>query len=253
MSQTNTHSHGGAHTHSHDAAHGSAQAHTQQDPNEDPTAFWERRYAESDRIWSGRVNQALAAIAADWTPGRSLDLGCGEGGDVLWFAERGWEATGIDLSQTAVARARVEAADRGLDGAHFVAADLADWVAQSAQIDGSDQPFDLITASFMLSPVELPRQQILRAALTRLAPGGRLVVLTHVAPPPSMEGNHDFGFLSPADELEQLGLGLSEDVHEVEGWTVEVAEVREREGAAAGSDEQQLHMEDAVVVVRRTR
>lgn len=238
--------HGGTHAHTHGGAH------TQQDPNEDPIAFWERRYAESDRIWSGRVNQALAAVTADLVPGKSLDLGCGEGGDVLWFAERGWDATGIDLSQTAVARAQAEAADRGLTGAHFVAADLADWVAQGSEIDGSDQPFDLITASFMLSPVELPRQQILQAALTRLAPGGRLVVLTHVAPPPSMEGNHDFDFLSPAGELEQLGLGLSEDVREVDGWAVEVAEVREREGAGAGSDEHQHHMEDAVVVVRRT-
>lgn len=231
--------------------HGSA--HAQQDPNEDPTTFWERRYAESDRIWSGRVNQALAAVTADLDPGRSLDLGCGEGGDVLWFAERGWQATGIDLSQTAVTRAQAEATNRGLAGAHFVAADLADWVERGAEIDGSEQPFDLITASFMLSPVELPRKQILRAALTRLAPGGRLVVLTHVAPPPSMEHNHNFDFLSPSGELEQLGLGLSADVREVAGWTVEVAEVREREGVGADSDEHQHHMEDTVVVVRRNR
>lgn len=229
--------------------HGST--HAQQDPNEDPTTFWERRYAESDRIWTGRVNQALAAVTADLAPGRSLDLGCGEGGDVLWFAERGWQATGIDLSQTAVARAQAEAADRGLNGAHFVAADLVDWVEQGTEIDGSEQPFDLITASFMLSPVKLPRQQILQAALRRLAPGGRLVVLTHVAPPPSMENHHHFDFLSPSGELELLGLGLSEDVREVDGWTVEVAEVREREGVGAGSGEHQHHMEDTVVVVRR--
>ncbi|WP_017792376.1 class I SAM-dependent methyltransferase [Leucobacter salsicius] len=232
--------------------HGSA--HAQQDPHEDPTTFWERRYSESDRIWSGHVNESLAAVTADLAPGRSLDLGCGEGGDVLWFAERGWQATGIDLSATAVDRAVAEAADRGLSNARFVAADLGEWIERGAEIDGSDQPFDLITASFMLSPVELPRQRILQAALTRLAPGGRLVVLTHVAPPPSMENNHHFDFLSPSGELELLGLGLSAEVREVDGWVVEVAEVREREGVreAAGQDGHPHHLEDTVVVVRRT-
>lgn len=223
--------------------HGSA--HAQQDPHEDPTAFWERRYSESDRIWSGRVNQALANIARDWTPGRSLDLGSGEGGDVLWFAEYGWRATGIDLSRTAVARAAAEASARGLNDARFVAADLGDWVEGGAQIDGADEPFDLITSSFMQSPVELPRQRILQAALSRLAVGGRLVILTHAAPPPWAK-NHPGEFLPPESELALLGIDQGSD-----DWAIEVAEVRERD--ASGPDGHQHHLEDTVVVVRRKR
>lgn len=41
-----------------------------------PTTFWEHRYTSSDRVWSGRVNQALSGIISGLEPGRALDLGC---------------------------------------------------------------------------------------------------------------------------------------------------------------------------------
>lgn len=65
---------------------------------------WEERYTASERIWSGRVNAVLAEIAAGLEPGAALDLGCGEGADVIWLAERGWRAAGVDVSATAVQR-----------------------------------------------------------------------------------------------------------------------------------------------------
>ena len=51
--------------------------------DEDVQQHWDNRYAEKDRIWSGRVNAQLAAIAEPLSPGRALDLGCGEGGDAV--------------------------------------------------------------------------------------------------------------------------------------------------------------------------
>ena len=50
---------------------------------EDVQTHWDERYAEKGRIWSGRVNAQLAAVAEPLIPGRALDLGCGEGGDVV--------------------------------------------------------------------------------------------------------------------------------------------------------------------------
>jgi len=64
--------------------------------------WWEARYAERDGIWSGRVNAVLASVTWGLPVGRALDLGCGEGGDVVWLAEQGWDVTGIDLSVTAL-------------------------------------------------------------------------------------------------------------------------------------------------------
>lgn len=224
---------------------------------EDPEAFWEQRYAGAGptAIWSGEVNASLVEIVSDLPPGLSLDLGCGEGGDVLWLARRGWAATGIDLSRTAIARARARADELNLAaGTRFIAADLALWVTQGAQIDRGEEPFDLITASFLQSPVELPRQRILRAALDRLAPGGRLVLIGHAAPPPWVrqahagEATHDHReegprFITPEDELRALG-----DISS-RGFTVLAAELRQRETRDPQGDP--AHLDDSVVVVQR--
>ncbi|WP_223848837.1 bifunctional NAD(P)/FAD-dependent oxidoreductase/class I SAM-dependent methyltransferase [Microbacterium hominis] len=61
-------------------------------------ADWEQRYAERDRIWSGRVNAAVAAVAGGLEVGTALEIGCGEGADAVWLAERGWRVTAVDLS-----------------------------------------------------------------------------------------------------------------------------------------------------------
>lgn len=213
------------------------------DANLDPASFWEQRYGEADRVWSGRVNAALAAVAGDLQPGRSLDLGCGEGGDVLWLAARGWEATGIDLSPTAVGRAEAEAESRGLK-ATFVAADLTDWVGKPAAVDGSDRPFDLVSASFLQSPTQLPRREVLRAAAARVAPGGRLVIVAHAAPPSWAKADEHAhhgpsSFPTPTTELADLALDAA-------SWRVEIAEIRER-SAAGPNGEHGSHFDSVIV------
>lgn len=238
--------------HQHDHRHHAqgAEAHgvpgSDTDAPTDPVEFWQQRYGGVDRVWSGRVNHALRELAADWSPGRSLDLGCGEGGDVLWLAERGWNATGIDLSEHAVARARAAARERGLDTARFIAADLGEWADDPARIDGLDdapdrEGFDLVTASFFQSPVELPRERILRAAARGVAPGGRVVVIAHAAAPDWAPG-HGGDFPTPEHDLAVLNLDPND-------WDVEVAEVREREGRAP--DGASATFLDSIVSVRR--
>ncbi|WP_336652604.1 MULTISPECIES: FAD-dependent oxidoreductase [unclassified Leucobacter] len=229
----------GHHGTDHEAAHDARHPHP--DPDEDPVVFWERRYGSAGPIWSGHVNRSLADATAGWVPGRSLDLGCGEGGDVLWLAEQGWQATGIDLSETAVARAAAAAREQDLPGARFIAADLGDWVEDPAAIDGSDHGFDLITASFLQSPVELPRERILRAAAERVAPGGSLVVISHGAPPPWAQG-HAGPFPTPESELALLDL-------DPEQWCI-TAESRKR--AATAPDGSGAMLDDTVIVATRT-
>ncbi len=201
----------------------------------EPVAFWEDRYAAADQIWSGRVNHALVQVVSDLTPGRALDLGCGEGGDAIWLAQQGWRATGVDISETAVGRATGAARNAGLseDQIRFVAANLATWT--------SEDRYELVTASFLQSPVELPRVDILHRIAQQIAPGGRLLVVAHAAMPPwGRGGDHHHDFVSPEDEVAALGL---------DGWTTEIAEVRSRE--ATGPDGEQAVLDDTVVLLRR--
>ena len=218
------------------ALHHEHSAHEHADPHThlSPTDYWEQRYADSERIWSGEVNATLAAVAGEFTPGDSIDLGCGEGGDVLWLAEQGWRAHGLDISATAVSRAREEAAARGLENASFTATDLSTWRPDPNSAD-------LVTASFFQSNVELDRIAILRTAASALRSGGHLVVISHAAPPP-WAGKNGPQMLSARDDAAQLDLPSDE-------WTIEAADERSR--PATGPDGQHAELIDAVLVVRR--
>lgn len=214
---------------------------------EQPAEFWERLYGEAGPVWSGKVNRTLAETVTGFAPGRSLDLGCGEGGDVLWLASQGWQATGIDLSQNAIARAREAASAKALH-AQFIAADLAEWAQDPVSIDGGGDGFELITASFFQSPVELPRETILRAAARRVVSGGHLVLLSHAASPPWADGLRYRQNEMPSPESELALLGL-----DPEGWHV-FAEIRTRDVTGPpGTDYagRPMQLDDTLVVALR--
>lgn len=59
-------------------------------------------------------------------PGRALDLGCGEGQDLAYLAGLGYEAHGVDFSESAVRKSRQLLDGRGLPGS-VEQADLAIW------------------------------------------------------------------------------------------------------------------------------
>ena len=143
----------------------------------DARELWEGVYAgHHGHVWSGRPNAALVDAVADLTPGTALDLGCGEGGDVLHLARLGWRVTGVDVSDTALDRAREHAADAGVDAA-FERHDLGNSFPAGV--------FDLVTASFLHSFAFLDRLAVLRRAADSVAPGGSLLVLGHHTVPPA--------------------------------------------------------------------
>ena len=51
--------------------------------------------------------EVIEAVETGWLPktGRMLDLGCGTAEIAAWFAEHGYQATGVDIAQAAVDRA----------------------------------------------------------------------------------------------------------------------------------------------------
>src|ERR1700744_6440585 len=72
----------------------------------------------------GRPQPAFLRLAdRELLSGLLLDAGCGTGEHTLLAAARGAEATGVDISPRAIARARDKAAERGLQ-ARFEVADV---------------------------------------------------------------------------------------------------------------------------------
>lgn len=199
-------------------------------------AHWEARYAERDRIWSGRVNPWLAEVAGPLPPGRALDLGCGEGADVLWLAERGWRAAGVDISDTALARAGAEADRRGItDRVSLRQMNLSD--------DFPDGLFDLVSAQFLQSLVRLDRESIFTAAASAVAPGGILLIVDHGAAPPWAQHIHDHVFPTVEDVLAGIDLEPGQ-------WERVRADALERE--AVGPDGQHAVLIDNVIVLGRS-
>src|SRR5579871_2247393 len=86
-------------------------------------AEWDARYSErGGSLWSGRPNGRLVAEITDLTPGKALDVGCGEGADGIWLAQHGWTVTAIDISDVAIGRART-AAERSRVAIEWVCGD----------------------------------------------------------------------------------------------------------------------------------
>jgi SAM-dependent methyltransferase len=131
--------------------------------------YWENRYRETGRTWSGNVNASLEREIAGVAPGTALDLGSGEGGDALWLAHNGWKVTAVDIAPTALAVG--SAAEYPEGQITWVAADLADWTAPTT--------YDLVTSCFLHSTVDLPREAILRRAAEAVAPGGLFLTVGH--------------------------------------------------------------------------
>ncbi|GAB3270780.1 class I SAM-dependent methyltransferase [Sinomonas notoginsengisoli] len=201
-----------------------------------PSEFWDEFYNERQRVWSGKPNGALVREVSMVAPGRAIDLGCGEGADAIWLAGRGWTVTGVDVSAVALGRAALHAEDAGVaERITWLARDLAEWEPEEA--------YDLVTASFLHSPIELPREHILLAAVHAVAPGGTLFVVGHTAFPPWAHHPLDDVHMPSADELAGA-LGLRPDEWEIETSTSEGRE-------ATGPEGQTAVLTDAVLKARR--
>ncbi|MEP7090703.1 MAG: class I SAM-dependent methyltransferase [Nocardioidaceae bacterium] len=133
---------------------------------------WEERYSGEEHIWSGDPNPQLVAEVSALPPGTALDVGCGEGGDVVWLARQGWRVTGADFSANGLARAAQHAEEAGV-------AHRTDWWQVDARtFAAGGRTFDLVTSHF-LQPPDGGMVQVTRRLADAVAPGGYLLVVGH--------------------------------------------------------------------------
>jgi SAM-dependent methyltransferase len=195
---------------------------------------WDEFYAgngDDAPHWSGEPNPTLVAEVATHQPGRALDVGCGEGGDAIWLARRGWQVTGIDPSGLALDRARAAGRAAGVE-VTWVRAGLLD-------LPEDHGTYDLVAAHYPVLPLG-DGDAAAAALLTAVAPRGTLLVVHHELDP-AHAAEHGF----------DLGAHVTPEVvagHLDDGWTVEVAETR---AGGAERDSTGEHPRDIVLRARR--
>lgn len=198
---------------------------------------WDGRYAEQQRLWSGQPNGALVAEVAGLTPGRVLDVGCGEGADAVWLARGGWDVTALEVSGVALERAAGHARDAGV-AVRWVHAELARAVLAPAS-------FDLVSAQYP-ALLRTPDAAAERALLAAVAPGGVLLLVHHAGMETRHEHENDSGF-DPADYVwPSMVSALLDD-----NWEIKLDEQRPRIVPDGGAGTH--HADDLVLRARRLR
>ncbi len=134
-------------------------------------SLWDERYRSADAIWSGDPNPQLVAEVAGLASGTALDIGCGEGADAVWLAERGWHVTAIDISGVALERARSAASNAGV-------AERIDWRHGDIATWAPERSYDLVSAQFMQLAPSL-RDTVFRSIAAAVAIGGTLLIVGH--------------------------------------------------------------------------
>ena len=92
------------------------------------TEFFEKAYADTDKYWwkgphaystspddhaGSLMAQQVLRYAQARTPGRTIDLGAGEGADAIRLARLGWEVYALELTHTGAEKAKRFAAEVG--------------------------------------------------------------------------------------------------------------------------------------------
>jgi SAM-dependent methyltransferase len=193
---------------------------------------WNRRYAGRELLWTARPNRFLVAEAGDLRPGRALDLACGEGRNAVWLAEQGWQVTGVDFSDVALAKARELADARGVE---------PDWVQANLLEHGpAARAFDLVLLFYLQLPAA-ERRPIVRAAADAVAAGGTLLVVAHDS------SNLEHGYGGPRDAAV---LYTAADVVADLGGRLEIERGERVERPVATADGEKTAL-DALVRARR--
>ena len=161
---------------------------------------WNQKYREAPEAWlepDPFLPRAFSEYIRPLFPsgGNALDLAGGAGRHAIWLAKQGWEVTLIDISETGVEQARMNAGALA-SRIHFVVDDLTGFAASQTQ-------FDVVMAFFYLERKSFP--EIVKS----IKPGGLLVYKTLTIAQLGLAGGpKDPAHLLEKNELLRLADGL---------------------------------------------
>jgi 2-polyprenyl-3-methyl-5-hydroxy-6-metoxy-1,4-benzoquinol methylase len=128
----------------------------------DESAFWSKIYSESTPGFNTKPNQLLATAIQGVRPGKALDVEMGQGRNAVFLAGKGWQVTGFDISEKALALAKEQAQKANV---------------KIETVLANDEAFDFGKAQWDLIAILYPMEKRSYArAREALKPGGLVVV-----------------------------------------------------------------------------
>jgi SAM-dependent methyltransferase len=153
----------------------------------------------------------LVSSVKDVKPGKALDVGMGQGRNAVFLAKKGWDVTGIDISEEGLKAARENAAKSGVA--------IAALNARLEDFDYGTARWDLIC--FIYVPTELiVDPAFITRIKTALKPGGMALIIRAVrintAPQPVQKESDKLNALPKA--WSDLQIVFYEDTTEIAEW-----------------------------------
>lgn len=137
---------------------------------------WDRYYSGRRKLPSAETDTAAWVAASEPDLQHVVDLGCGYGGDVRWFAGNGVRATGLDFVRGAYAEMAALVADEGLpaDFLFFNPLELRSGLSTAALVARGDLPRTLMSRHMIDSMHATGRANLWRTADLMTRTGGKL-------------------------------------------------------------------------------
>jgi len=123
---------------------------------------WNRILTAPTPAFNTEPNAFLVAMTKGLKPGRSLDVGMGQGRNTIYLAQQGWESNGFDPADRAVAAAQAQAQKLGVK--------IITTVARAESFDWGTNKWDLIVLSYVGA------REFVSSVTKSLRPGGTVIV-----------------------------------------------------------------------------
>lgn len=166
-------------------------------------------------LWPERPGRMVKLAAESCSPGAALDLGCGDGKNMIYLVKRGWYVDGLDISPVAVEAANRRIAEGGLSSRARV------WLQDAVGAHLEEGAYDLAISYGLYHCLSDDELSVVHAKVDRaVKPGGLLAFAAFNDELPIPEGHLTEGLhLRPRDHIFTL----------VPGWTVLAQEFGEIE------------------------
>jgi SAM-dependent methyltransferase len=155
--------------------------------------FWNRMLTAANPRFNTAPNAFLVEMTRGVKPGRSLDVGMGQGRNTIYLAQQGWDSVGFDPAERAVAAAQEQSRKLGVR--------ITTQVTRAEDFDWGDARWDLIVLSYVGA------REYVGKVMRALRPGG-MVILEGLHRDATKTRSIGGGVVFESNELLRLFAGL---------------------------------------------